>query len=45
MHKYGKECAEKKHKIRAVMNLQEAESLDANNNNLEHANEGNTTNC
>ena len=33
------ECAENKHKIRAAMNIEEAELLDANNN-LENPNKG-----
>ena len=43
MYECCEECAENKYKMRAVMNLQEAESLDANNNNLENTNEENET--
>ena len=43
MHECCKECAKKKQKIRTVTNLEEAEWLDANDNNLQNSNEGSTT--
>ena len=35
-HAYCKQCVKKKHIMRATMNLEEVESLDVNDNNLEN---------
>ena len=43
MHEYCKQCVEKKHDMCTAMNLEEAESLDGNNNDLEVTNEGNVS--
>ena len=43
MHKCCKKCVDKKQNTCVVMNLEEADSLDANNNNVVISNEANIT--
>ena len=43
IHKCCKECVDKKHNVRALMNIEEADSCDTNNKNAAIDNEGSTT--